>query len=69
MSSNLSRRQCLKTGLMALGGLTLSASAQTSKKPNVLFIAVDDLRPELALRQGLDQESEHRSHCEDGNYF
>jgi arylsulfatase A-like enzyme len=48
MSSNLSRRQCLKTGLMALGGLTLSASARTAKKPNVLFIAVDDLRPELA---------------------
>ena len=48
MSKTISRRQCLKTGLMALGGLTLTAQAQTKKKPNVLFFAVDDLRPELA---------------------
>ena len=48
MNEKLNRRQCLQTGLMALGGLGLRASAATPKKPNILFIVVDDLRPELA---------------------
>ena len=40
-SNHLSRR-----GLFALAGLTLRAAANPPK-PNILFIAVDDLRPEL----------------------
>lgn len=32
---------------MAFGGFALPASAATGRKPNILFIAVDDLRPEL----------------------
>ena len=34
--------------LLAAHASVLSASAQEVGKPNVLFIAVDDLRPELA---------------------
>ena len=44
MNSPLTRRSLLG-GLAALGGLTLSKAA--TAKPNILFIAVDDLRPEL----------------------
>ncbi len=44
--SKFSRRQWLRQGLMALGGISLSRAA-AARKPNVLFIAVDDLRPEL----------------------
>lgn len=44
----ISRRQCIRQGLLALGGLSLyRSSAAASRRPNVLFIAVDDLRPEL----------------------
>ena len=43
----LGRRQLLRSGAMGLGGLSLLAAQTTSKRPNVLFIAVDDLRPEL----------------------
>jgi arylsulfatase A-like enzyme len=42
---------CVLTGLalsaLALGGLSLRAAAPAPPKPNILFIAVDDLRPEL----------------------
>ena len=44
----ITRRQHLKQGLMALGGFALTAQAAApQKKPNILFLAVDDLRPEL----------------------
>ncbi|HUU92321.1 MAG TPA: sulfatase [Phycisphaerae bacterium] len=47
--SNLSRRDFL--GLAAAGlvglGLPLAAGGRSRKRPNVLFIAIDDLRPEL----------------------
>ncbi|MBL8174388.1 MAG: sulfatase [Bryobacterales bacterium] len=39
-----SRRRFVLGGLMGFAG---AAAAQTRKKPNVLFVAVDDLRPEL----------------------
>ena len=42
------RRQCLQTGLATLGGFSLLGQAPAARKPNILFIAVDDLRPELA---------------------
>jgi len=38
----------MQQSLLALGGLALGARGATSPKPNILFIAVDDLRPELA---------------------
>lgn len=47
MNQALTRRRCLYAGLVALGGAALRASAQAGAKPNILFIAVDDLRPEL----------------------
>jgi iduronate 2-sulfatase len=43
----LTRRSCLRQGLMAFGGFALGAAGAAPQKPNVLFIAVDDLRPEL----------------------
>jgi iduronate 2-sulfatase len=45
----LSRRDLMQQTLMALGACAVSDSAQGAggTKPNVLFIAVDDLRPEL----------------------
>src|SRR5271157_4288263 len=43
-----SRRRYIQTGLMALGGLALRAPGAVPQKPNVLFLVVDDLRPELA---------------------
>jgi iduronate 2-sulfatase len=45
--SGLTRRACLRGGLAAFGGFALSGARAASRKPNVLFIAVDDLRPEL----------------------
>jgi iduronate 2-sulfatase len=42
----LTRRNCLGS-LLAFGGLALGAAVAAPRKPNVLFIAVDDLRPEL----------------------
>jgi len=54
MKSNFSRRSFLKnigagTAGLALGAATaIPRSEASSKQPNVLFIAVDDLRPELA---------------------
>src|SRR5690349_6438923 len=45
-AGQLTRRRCLQQGLMAFGGLALDAAA-APQKPNILFIAVDDLRPEL----------------------
>lgn len=42
MNQSLSRRQ-----LFAQAALGLSAAAAQTKRPNVLFFAVDDLRPEL----------------------
>jgi iduronate 2-sulfatase len=47
-TKTLTRRSCLLQGLAAFGGLTLGGARAASRKPNVLFIAVDDLRPELA---------------------
>ena len=44
----LTRRRCLQQGLMAFGGLALRAAGAAPQRPNILFIAVDDLRPELA---------------------
>lgn len=46
LDRGISRRDCVRQGLAALSGIALG-SAAPSKKPNVLFIAVDDLRPEL----------------------
>jgi hypothetical protein len=46
------RRYCLQTGMMVLGGPALPGSGATPKKPNIRFIAVDDLRPELACYGG-----------------
>jgi iduronate 2-sulfatase len=43
----LTRRRCVRQGLMAFGGLALRAADTVPQKPNILFIAVDDLRPEL----------------------
>ena len=43
----LTRRRCLQMGLMTLGGLALRAPGAAPQRPNILFIAVDDLRPEL----------------------
>ncbi len=43
----LTRRSCLLQGLGALGGLAARAARAAAARPNVLFIAVDDLRPEL----------------------
>ncbi len=43
----LTRRSCIRKGLMAMGGLTLSAQGAAPQRPNILFLAVDDLRPEL----------------------
>ena len=43
----ITRRRHLKQSLMALGGFALAAEGAPAKKPNVLFIVVDDLRPEL----------------------
>lgn len=40
----ISRRRCLLGGIMTLAG---QAFAQPKPRPNVLFFAVDDLRPEL----------------------
>ncbi len=40
----ISRRRMVLGGLMGLAGMGM---AQGRKKPNVLFVAVDDLRPEL----------------------
>ncbi|MBN1125718.1 MAG: sulfatase [Sedimentisphaerales bacterium] len=54
MKKPLSRRQFLQTATVAsislgMGIKSISAQEHSSqKKPNVLFIAVDDLRPELA---------------------
>jgi iduronate 2-sulfatase len=48
MNEELTRRQCLRTGLMAMGGLAFPTSGASPQKPNILFIAVDDMRPELA---------------------
>jgi arylsulfatase A-like enzyme len=47
ISRHLTRRRCLQQGLTAFGGLALRAADAASQRPNVLFIAVDDLRPEL----------------------
>jgi len=47
VNKHLTRRRCLQMGLMTLGGLALRAPGAAPQKPNVLFIAVDDLRPEL----------------------
>ena len=41
------RRRCLQQGLLAFGGLALGTADAAPQKPNILFIAVDDLRPEL----------------------
>ncbi len=47
-NSRLTRRAFIKmAGLTAVAGLSRTALAQQSNKPNVLFIAVDDLRPQL----------------------
>lgn len=50
----LSRRDVIQQSLVAMAALTVGASAEAveeapapARKPNVLFIAVDDLRPEL----------------------
>jgi hypothetical protein len=40
----MTRRRCLQQGVMAFGALAAGAAGQ---RPNVLFIAVDDRRPEL----------------------
>ena len=45
--TQLTRRTCILQGLTALGGLYLRSAGAAPQKPNVLFIAVDDLRPEL----------------------
>ncbi|HTM50503.1 MAG TPA: sulfatase [Bryobacteraceae bacterium] len=41
------RRRCLQQGLLSLGGLALRGAQAAPARPNILFIAVDDLRPEL----------------------
>jgi iduronate 2-sulfatase len=41
----MTRRSCILQGLAAFGSLSLRAAAP--RKPNFLFFAVDDLRPEL----------------------
>ena len=51
-NGNINRRDFLKTvgfGVAALGlpGVLFAAGSDRGKKPNVLFIAVDDLRPQL----------------------
>jgi iduronate 2-sulfatase len=46
-AGQLTRRRCLQQGLMTFGGLALGAADAAPQKPNILFIAVDDLRPEL----------------------
>jgi arylsulfatase A-like enzyme len=43
----LSRRRCIEQSLLALGGLAVGTAQAAPQKPNILFIAVDDLRPEL----------------------
>jgi len=43
--------------LSLLGGLAVRASAQTPAQPNVLFIALDDLRPELGCYGVKDAQS------------
>jgi arylsulfatase A-like enzyme len=48
LNQYLTRRRCLQTGLMTLSGLALRSPGAAAARPNVLFIAVDDLRPELA---------------------
>lgn len=50
MSINLNRRRFLRTTGLAVAGLLTGCSGLGKKpgpKPNILFIAVDDLRPEL----------------------
>ena len=37
------------TCLLAILSITLGASTQAADRPNILFIAVDDLRPELGV--------------------
>ena len=41
------RRKFLRHGVMGLAGLSLRGADTTTNRPNVLFFAVDDLRPEL----------------------
>jgi arylsulfatase A-like enzyme len=43
--TRFSRRRCLQLAVAASGALRLAG--QTPRRPNILFIAVDDLRPEL----------------------
>ncbi len=45
--TTLTRRACLQQAMMAMGGLALPAPGAAAQRPNILFIAVDDLRPEL----------------------
>ena len=47
IDKRLTRRRWLQQGLMAFGGFALNAAGAARQRPNVLFIAVDDLRPEL----------------------
>jgi len=48
MTKTLSRRQMLFQGLLqGMAGLALPAAQSPAKRPNILFFAVDDLRPEL----------------------
>jgi len=49
---HLTRRRWLQQGLMAFGGFALRAADAAPRRPNILFIAVDDLRPELGCYGG-----------------
>lgn len=45
MNQTIDRRQLLRQGVLGLAGLALPGAQ--AKKPNILFFAVDDLRPEM----------------------
>ncbi len=47
MKTNVSALACLVISMLALGGSSLSGADTAPRKLNILFIAVDDLRPEL----------------------
>jgi arylsulfatase A-like enzyme len=47
MKTSLTRRQWLQQATGALAGTSLAAAQTPARRPNVLFFAVDDLRPEF----------------------
>ena len=47
MSSNQHVLASLAIAVTTLSGMTSPAAEAKAQKPNILFIAVDDLRPEL----------------------